>query len=80
MISAYKFNIFLGIENMTEKESAHPSSRQLSELTLTNMLSPESEIVPGQPKSLETLLENKVMIKCYKSRIRPAYVLYLLYS
>lgn len=46
---------------MTEKESAHPSSRQLSELTLNNLLSPDSEIVPGQPKSLETLLENKVI-------------------
>jgi hypothetical protein len=46
---------------MTEKESAHPSSRQLSELTLNNLLSPDSEIVAGQPKSLETLLENKVI-------------------
>jgi hypothetical protein len=45
---------------MTEKESAHPSSRQLSELTLNNLLSPDSEVVAGQPKSLETLLENKV--------------------
>ncbi|CAB3359160.1 Hypothetical predicted protein [Cloeon dipterum] len=44
-----------GIEKITERESAHPSSCQLNELTVGSLLGPDSEL-PSQPKSAETSL------------------------
>lgn len=52
--SWFDFTFLAGLENMTEKESAHPTSQQLHDLTTTangELVGPLSPQVPSSPTS-----------------------------